>query len=94
LEGWAISTERSSKGRSFHADGPTGHSMLMDPQGLEETIKRARNITWKRAQLERKAIPDRGTSRRERPILFNDRGRTWYQIVTTRGQQRRPPPSL
>src|SRR6218665_2078590 len=23
LEGWAISTERSSKGRSFHADGPT-----------------------------------------------------------------------
>src|SRR6218665_1120823 len=23
MEGWAISTERSSKGRSFHADGPT-----------------------------------------------------------------------
>src|SRR6218665_1114128 len=23
LEGWTISTERSSKGRSFHADGPT-----------------------------------------------------------------------
>ena len=40
-------------------------------EGLKETIKRARKITWKRAQFERKAIPDRGTSRREGPILFN-----------------------
>ena len=37
-----------------------------------------------RAQFERKAIPDRGTSRREGPILFNGRVRTWYKIVTTR----------
>src|SRR6218665_3470990 len=53
-------------------------------EGLKETIKRARKITWKRAQFERKVIPDRGTSRREGPILFSGRVRTWYQIVTTR----------
>src|SRR6218665_16960 len=47
-------------------------------EGLEETIKRARKITWKRAQFERKAIPDRGTSRREGPILYRGRVRTWY----------------
>jgi len=47
-------------------------------EGLKETIKRARKITWKRAQFERKAIPDRGTSRREGPILFSDRVATWY----------------
>ena len=29
---------------------------------------------WKRAQFERKAILDRGTSRREDPILFNGCG--------------------
>ena len=34
---------------------------------------------WKRAQFEKKAIPDRGTSHREGPILFSDRVRTWYQ---------------
>src|SRR6218665_1316241 len=28
LEGWAISKERSSKGRSFHADGPTTEKAL------------------------------------------------------------------
>src|SRR6218665_1501680 len=28
MEGWAISTERSSKGRSFHADGPTNEKAL------------------------------------------------------------------
>jgi len=34
-------------------------------EGLKETIKRARKITWKGAQFERKAISDRGTSRQE-----------------------------
>jgi len=33
-----------------------------------------------------KAIPDRGTSHQEGPILFNGRVRTWYQIVTMRGR--------
>src|SRR6218665_3897319 len=28
LEGWAISKERNSKGRSFHADGPTTEKVL------------------------------------------------------------------
>src|SRR6218665_3241495 len=54
-------------------------------------LKRARKITWKRAQFERKAIPDSGTSHREGPILFNGRVRTRYQIVTTRGRAKRSP---
>ena len=55
-------------------------------EGLKETIKRARKITWKRAQFESNAIPDRRTSRREGPILLIGCVRTWYQIVTTRGR--------
>jgi|SRR6218665_238866 len=60
-------------------------------EGLKETIKRDRKITWKRAQFEKKAIPDRGTSSREGRILFSGRVRTRYQIVTTRGRAKRLP---
>jgi len=60
-------------------------------EGLKKTIKRARKISWKRAQFKRKTIPDRGTSRREGPILFSGRVRTWYQIVTTRGRAKWSP---
>ena len=44
-------------------------------EGLKQTLKRAEQITSKRAQFERKAIPDRWTSRRESPMLFS--GRVW-----------------
>ena len=40
-------------------------------EGRKETIKRAKKITWKRAQFERKAIPGRETSRREGPIEYS-----------------------
>src|SRR6218665_422770 len=51
LEGWAISTERSSKGRSFHADGPTIEKALRCIIG-----KRARGT--KNSPWQQNAAPD------------------------------------
>jgi len=39
-------------------------------EGLKQTMKRTRQIAWKRAQLESKAIPDRGEGPAAEKALF------------------------
>src|SRR6218665_548919 len=64
LEGWAISTERSSKGRPLHADGPT-----------IEKAPRCTIAKWARGTKNSPLAPERSTRRAARTDTGQQRTR-------------------